>query len=98
MKLALEALDTVGTVDVERYDGDEEVRESIRGSFVSCYCCRAGRRRLPYDSLGTKVTRDWRYRTRSKASSLNYTSPFNLPRSCGFRRAIIIAGVQLEQQ
>lgn len=26
LKLALEALDTVGTVDVERYDGDEEVR------------------------------------------------------------------------
>lgn len=29
MKLALETLDTVGTVDVERYDGDEEVRDSL---------------------------------------------------------------------
>lgn len=26
VKLALEALETVGTVDVERYDGDERVR------------------------------------------------------------------------
>lgn len=30
VKLALEALDTVGTVTVERYDGDEEVRCTVR--------------------------------------------------------------------
>lgn len=30
VKLALETLDTVGTVDVERYDGDEEVRATHR--------------------------------------------------------------------
>lgn len=30
VKLALETLDTVGTVDVERYDGDEEVRVTHR--------------------------------------------------------------------
>lgn len=35
LKLALEALDTVGTVDVERYDGDEEVRGLLAGGFVS---------------------------------------------------------------
>lgn len=29
VKLALEALDTVGTVDVERYDGDEEVSGTV---------------------------------------------------------------------
>lgn len=29
VKLALEALDTVGTVDVERNDGDEEVRQEL---------------------------------------------------------------------
>ncbi len=29
VKLALEALDTVGTVDVERNDGDEEVRQDL---------------------------------------------------------------------
>lgn len=33
VKLALEALETVGTVDVERYDGDERVR-----SFATVCC------------------------------------------------------------
>lgn len=28
VKLALEALDTIGTVDVERYDGNKEVKSS----------------------------------------------------------------------
>lgn len=38
VKLALEALDSVGTVDVERYDGDEEVSEAREDRDVRTYC------------------------------------------------------------
>ncbi|CAM9683949.1 unnamed protein product, partial [Hapterophycus canaliculatus] len=34
LKLALEALDTVGTVDVERYDGDEEASAAVYGGYT----------------------------------------------------------------
>lgn len=37
VKLALEALDTVGTVDVERYDGDEEVSQAREGQERELY-------------------------------------------------------------
>lgn len=37
VKLGLEALDTVGTVDVERYDGDEEVSQAREGQERRVY-------------------------------------------------------------
>lgn len=40
LKVALEALDTVGTVDVERYDGDEQVIDIKKIEVVWVHYCR----------------------------------------------------------
>lgn len=73
VKLALEAMDTVGTVDVERNDGDAQVRQS-RTEVRPAWGCTCNTNRQQGPTSGSDLTYPFDVRHRSQAVMLKISA------------------------